>query len=411
MGNEKILLIDGNMDVLKAYQALLDAEGYRADMAESGEAGLCMMREQGHDILITEIYFPPCQLNGFAIIEEARKIKGDCEVIVVTGYSEVHLAREAMQRDAVDFIPKPCSMGDLVSAVKRASEKRGMRRLVREYGENLKTLVDKKEQEIARIEERLIHTDKLSAIGEMAASICHELRQPLCGIRGFTYLAAEYTSKNSKAREYIKKIEEQTIRMEQIIDSIRIFSRKTDARFLPVSINDVILSALSLFTHQFKARGIRLVQELGGDLPNLIGNHGNLRQVVVNLLANARDAFDDIPRHSERQVVIKTGFDPALQRLVVSVADNGIGMDEDLRERIFHAFFTTKEEERGTGLGLSIVKRLVSSHQGEIMVESRKGSGSTFTVHLPIQGPDANGKGLNPPWENQAGHLEVALSE
>ncbi|MGA1796618.1 MAG: sensor histidine kinase [bacterium] len=411
MGNEKILLIDGNMDVLKAYQSLLDAEGYRADMAESGEAGLCMMREQGHDILITEICFPPCQLNGFAIIEEARKIKGDCEVIVVTGYSEVHLAREAMQRDAVDFIPKPCRMDDLISAVKRASEKMRMRRMVREYGENLKTMVDKKEQEIARIEERLIHTDKLSAIGEMAASICHELRQPLCGIRGFTYLAAEYTSKNSKAREYIKKIEEQTIRMEQIIDSIRIFSRKTDARFLPVSINDVVLSALSLFTHQFKARGIRLVQELGDDLPNLIGNHGNLRQVVVNLLANARDAFDDEPGRSERQVVITTVFDPALERVVLSVADNGAGMDDELLERIFHAFFTTKEEERGTGLGLSIVRRLVSIHHGEIAVQSKKGSGSTFIIYLPMGCTDTDGKCLGSSWGDETGHLEVALPE
>jgi signal transduction histidine kinase len=411
MGNEKILLIDGNMALLKAYQMLLAREGYRVDMAESGESGLLMMREQGHEILITEICFPPCQLDGFAIIEEARRIKGDCEVIVVTGYAELHLIREAMHRDASDFISKPCRMDDLVLAVKRASEKLGMRRLVKEYNENLKILVERKEQEIARIEEKLIHTDKLSAIGEMAASICHELRQPLCGIKGFSYLAAEYSPKNSKARQYIRKIEEQAIRMEQIIDSIRVFSRKTDARFLPVSINDVVISALSLFTHQLKARGIQLVQDLGDDLPNLIGNHGNLRQVAVNLIANARDAFDDIPERKNRQVIIRTGFDHSTQRVVLSVTDNGAGMDDELREKIFHAFFTTKEEERGTGLGLSIVRRLVSSHQGDITVESRKGSGSTFTVLLPVGGPDTNRKGVESLWQNGTGHLDVALPE
>lgn len=384
MVKEKILLIDDNESILEAYKNILTNEGYEVETAGSGESGLEIMKEQGQQIVITDIKFSPYQIDGFKIIEEVKRLNSNCEVIVITGYSDLDLAIKAMHFDASDFIPKPCRKQDLLLAIKRASEKLQMRRLVKEYTESLQKIIDKKEQEMARIEEKLIHTAKLSAMGEMAASICHELCQPLCGIMGFTYMASEDIPENTKAKWYIKKIEEQITRMEQILKNIRIFSRKSDGALLPLCINEVVQSAVCLFTHQFKNQGIQLIENLGKDIPPVMGNKTKLQQVVVNLLSNARDALNEVNEKRFKKVIIKTGFDKADQMVEISVADNGIGMEKEIHEKIFQSFFTTKEDERGTGLGLSVSKSIVSDHDGEIAVESQKDCGSTFIICLPV---------------------------
>jgi phosphoglycerate-specific signal transduction histidine kinase len=294
MRREKIILIDDNESILDAYKNILINLGYEVDTARSGEIGLELVKDKGHQIVITDIKFSPYQIDGFKILEEVKKINSECEVIVITGYLDLDLAIKAMHLDASDFIPKPCREQDLLLAIKRASEKLQMRRLVKEYTESLRKTINRKEQEMASIQEKLIHTEKLSAMGELAASICHELCQPLCGIMGFTYMAAEDIPENTKAKWYIKKIEEQITRMEQIVRNLRIFSRKSDGGFIPVCINEVVQSAVCLFDHQFKSQGIKLIEDLGKDIPTVLGNKIKLQQVIVNLLSNARDALYDV---------------------------------------------------------------------------------------------------------------------
>lgn len=389
MLQKRILLIDDNQSLLEAYKNILINEGYQVDTAESGEQGLEILKEYDHKIVITDVRFPSDQMDGFRIIEEAKRVSSDCEVIVITGYSDLDLAIKAMHCDASDFVPKPCRKKDLMMAIKRASEKLEMRRLVREYTDTLKGMVDKKNQELARIEEKLIHTAKLTAMGEMASSICHELRQPLCGIMGFTYLAAEAVPENSKAREYLKKVEEQISRMEQIVNNMRIFSRKSDESLSPLSINEVVHSATSLFSHQFKNYSIDLIEELDDTIPPVTGNKSKLQQVVVNLLSNARDAINEISDGRKKMVNIRTSYDHENRKVGICITDNGIGIDEEINDKIFQSFFTTKKEDLGTGLGLSVSKSIVSDYDGEIKVISKKGQGSSFIVSLPI---DKNSK-------------------
>lgn len=384
MEKEKILLVDDNRSILEAYQNILVNEGYQVDTAESGEVGLEFMQKNEYRIVITDLKFPPYQMDGFQIIQGVKKLNPDCEVIVITGYSDLELAIKSMHFDASDFIPKPCRKEDLLLAINRASEKLQMRRLVREYTETLKKMVDKNEEEMARIEERLIHTAKLSAMGEMAASICHELRQPLCGIMGFTYMASEDIPENTKAKEYIRKVEEQITRMDQIVKNISIFSRKSDEGFFSVNINEVVHSAVCLFSHQFKNHGIQLFKDLAKDIPQITGNKAKLQQVLVNLLSNARDALDEVTDERIKKVTVKTAYHSDEKMVEISIIDNGIGIEEGIREKIFQSFYTTKGEDRGTGLGLSVSKSIVSDHEGEIAVESKKGLGSNFKIILPV---------------------------
>lgn len=390
MLSKRILLIDDNKSLLDGYKNILTNKGYQVDIAQSGEAGLEILKTGDHQIVITDLKFPTGQMDGFKIIEEAKQLNSDCEVIVITEYSELDLAIKAMHLDASDFVSKPCQKRDLMLAIKRASEKLEMRRIVREYTQTLKKMLDKKDQEIADIEEKLIHTARLSAMGEMAASICHELRQPLSGIMGFTYLVSENLSDNIKARGYLKKVEEHITHMEHIVNNIRVFSRKSDGRFVPLGINEVIRSTTSLFSHQFTSHNIALIEELCEPIPQIRGNKVKLQQVIINLLSNARDALNEVQDKREKKVIINTSHSQMDQTVKICVYDNGIGIDKALYDKIFQSFFTTKQEDQGTGLGLSISKSIVSDHNGEINFKSQKGRGSIFTVTLPVEKGNAS---------------------
>jgi len=123
---------------------------------------------------------------------------------------------------------------------------------------------------------------------------------------------------------------------------------------------------------------------LAKDIPQITGNKAKLQQVLVNLLSNARDALDEVTDERIKKVTVKTAYHPEEQMVEISITDNGIGIEEGIREKIFQSFYTTKGENQGTGLGLSVSKSIVSDHEGEIIVDSQKGMGSRFKITLPV---------------------------
>ncbi len=381
---KNILLVDNNPSVLEVYQNILKKEGYDVDIAENGELALEMLNTFDYQIIITDIRFPQEHIDGFKIIEKAKYIHPNCELIVMANYSDLDLIMKVMNLDVSNFIPKPCSKADIILAIKRASEKLEMRHLVKEYTKSLKHIVDKKNQEIASIEEKLLHVTRLSLIGQMSASVCHELRQPLCSIMGFIYLLAQNIPEDAIARKYLKNIEEQAIYMEQILNNMGSFSRKSEGAYTSLSINEVVRSVLSFFYYELKNNNIELIEDMDESIPIVEGNKVKLQQVIINLLANARDALHDIHNRKTKRIYIKTYYDNADQRAKISVSDNGIGIDKALFHKIFQPFFTTKEEGKGTGLGLSISKNILSDFAGEIKFKSQRGRGSTFTISIPV---------------------------
>ncbi|MCY3870747.1 MAG: ATP-binding protein [Gemmatimonadetes bacterium] len=171
------------------------------------------------------------------------------------------------------------------------------------------------------------------------------------------------------------------------VDQLRVYSRdESEEPRQAMDVNEVIASSLKLMGSQLENHGVDLVLDLSDGLPVVWGHPHPLEQVVLNLLSNARDAVD------ERAEVEGVGYDKRIwirtrvegDVVVLDVEDNGVGMDEAIRQRLFEPFFTTKDANRGTGLGLSIIYAIVRSHDGEITVESEQGIGTTFKVVLPV---------------------------
>jgi signal transduction histidine kinase len=229
---------------------------------------------------------------------------------------------------------------------------------------------------------QLIHADRLSAIGEMYASLAHEINNPLgiilSRVRLLLGTAKERTFSADLVRD-LEMIDRHGSRIAVIIRSLLAFSRKTSFESTDTDLNRVVTDVVSLVEQPFTKHGVRIGRLLEPALPVLRGSPDHLQQVFLNLFNNGRDAMPN-----GGTITVKTYRDGAW--VVAEVQDTGAGIAPDIRGRIFEPFFTTKEVSNGTGLGLSVSYGIVKAHGGNIEVESSPGSGALFRVTLPIRG-------------------------
>ena len=242
-------------------------------------------------------------------------------------------------------------------------------------------------------EQQLIQASKMATLGEMASGVAHELNQPLAVIKTAgsilmkklrqSALAADETLLNVSA-----KIDANVDRAANIIEHMRQFARKYDARLEPTQINRVIENAFEMFDQQFKARGIATDLALDPHLPVIMAEPNRLEQVFVNLFINARDAIEEkgdlqVGPKNDKRVRIVTRVEKAA--VMVEICDTGVGIPPPIAQKIFEPFFTTKEVGKGTGLGLSISYGIVSELGGDIFVKPRTGGGACFVMRFPLK--------------------------
>lgn len=229
-------------------------------------------------------------------------------------------------------------------------------------------------------QQQLIHSSKMNAMGQLAAGISHELNQPLTGIRGFAQVALLDLEPDHKINEDLRRIVEQTERMEKIIQNVRSFARKTEFKIDNVDLNKAIEDSLALLKTQLKVHNIRLQVELDPALPRIRGDLGQLQQVFINLITNARDAIDSLKRPEGGQISLKTAAGEDGKTALAWISDDGCGISQEHLESIFNPFFTTKSPNGGLGLGLSIVYRIIDDHNGSISVQSAPSKGTSFRL-------------------------------
>ena len=233
------------------------------------------------------------------------------------------------------------------------------------------------EEDRARLQKQLMHADRLATIGQLAAGVAHELNEPLSSILGFAQLLERGPGTSSDARQDVRKIVTASLHAREIIKKLLLFARQTPTFKGPVDTNNVVLGAVDLFKHQFEKDGIELVCVLCPQMPVLVADAGQLTQVLVNLVVNAVQAMPEGGKLTV-QTHVQDGH------IVCIVEDTGVGMTEEVQDRLFVPFFTTKEVNQGTGLGLPVVHGIVTCHGGTIEVGSTPGKGTTFTIRLPI---------------------------
>ena len=232
----------------------------------------------------------------------------------------------------------------------------------------------------ANLEEQLRLSEKMAAIGLLAAGVAHEVNTPLTGISSFTQLLLERSEPGDPRTELLEKIERQTFRAAKIVNSLLNLARPSGGETGPVDVNVVIGDVLSLLEHQFKMSKIQLRRDLSGAPVVVRGVEYKLQQVFLNLFLNARDAM---PKGG--WVSVSTRVDGC--EALVEVGDTGAGIPSEHLARIYDPFFTTKPDGGGTGLGLAVTYGIVQEHGGRLSCDSDVGQGTRFRLVLPLMQP------------------------
>lgn len=225
---------------------------------------------------------------------------------------------------------------------------------------------------------QLVQSEKLSAVGELSASIAHEVKNPMVGIVGFAQLGQESTSL-PEMQEYFRLIEHDAFRANKILQNLLEFSRPPEMDFELLELNEVVKGALGLCVHQLQMHGVRVETQWASGLPPIRANSNQLRQVMLNLMLNAGQAMESSP---QKLITVTTARADA-GFVEIRVADTGPGLAEEVKSQLFKPFFTTKRRGQGTGLGLSVSRSIVEAHRGQIRAEGAMGQGATFVIRLP----------------------------
>jgi len=337
----------------------------------------------------------------------------DTAVIMVSGVDRPQRALDALRLGAFDYIIKPCELPVLELTVERALEHRALLRDAKKYKRALESRneeLEKGKAQLQLMQSRIVQSEKMAALGQIAAGIAHELNNPVAFVHGNLDIlnqttaslvemlkfyessdlpvdvaakAAElkadirYLSSMDDLEAIIADCREGTDRIREIVQNLRTFSRLDEAAFKKSDVNAGIDSTTRLLSQYFNFGNINLVRDYG-ELPQIDAFGSQLNQVWMNLLVNAAQAIGK----GNGDVQITTRLSG--EEIVVTIADTGCGIAKQYLNRIFDPFYTTKPVGEGTGLGLSICFGIVERHGGTISVESTLGKGTVFTVKLPV---------------------------
>ncbi|MBW1852593.1 MAG: response regulator [Deltaproteobacteria bacterium] len=244
--------------------------------------------------------------------------------------------------------------------------------------------IHKLEREITD-QARILHQDKMMSLGRLAASVVHEINNPLFGILNYLHLMDRILKRGSlsddqreKFQRYLDIVENETSRCSQIISSLLTFSRKSSPSFDQVQIEELLNRCSMLSQHKLELSNINLVQSVEPGTPSVYGDFNQLQQCLFNLIFNAIDAMPN-----GGNINIEGRYDSARQKVIVTVKDSGPGISRDDLHHIFEPFFTTKKEGYGVGVGLSTAYGIIERHNGSISVESKPGEGAAFILEFP----------------------------
>ena len=235
-------------------------------------------------------------------------------------------------------------------------------------------------QQLKDSQEDLIQAEKLTSLGQMAASIAHEINNPLAGVLVYTKLLSKKIHGDTFSKEeglgYLSKMDSEISRTSRIIRNLLDFARQSEPALRTVDVNQVIERALSLVGHQAELQNVEVTKELGPSPLSVTGDPDQLQQVFTNLILNAIQAMPDGGSLTLRTSLVGDG------QLRIDVQDTGYGISKENLRKLFTPFFTTKEKGKGVGLGLAVVHGIIQRHRGRIEVQSEVEKGTTFSIYL-----------------------------
>lgn len=407
---------------------VLDNAGFDISVVRNGETALEKLHHIQPDLILLDVMMPG--IDGF---ETCRRIKSNLEtqdipIIFMTALSDTENKVSGLQIGAIDYITKPIQVSEVLARISVHLNLRNAQLQVQEEVIERK----RKEAELQKIlasmqqmQTQLIQNEKMSALGNLVAGVAHEINNPLSFLNGSIRNAAENVEdlfehiklyqqecleENDKISEHAEDIDleylnkdlpkifdamhKATNRIKSISNSLRIFSRGDTEYKVKADIHEGIDSTILILKYRLKGNekrpDIEVVTDYGY-LPQVECFPGQLNQVFMNILANAIDALDEYKKElsfkeieaNPNRIIIKTCLVDNF--IKISIADNGKGMSEDLKQKIFDHLFTTKDVGKGTGLGLSIARQIIiEKHGGNLEVNSELGKGTEFIITIPV---------------------------
>jgi len=256
------------------------------------------------------------------------------------------------------------------------------------WAQTLEQRVDEKTRDLETAQRALFEREKMASIGKLAATVAHEVNNPLEGILTYARLTLKKLEKTvpdeaprAEMAENLRTIERESRRCGDLMRNLLAFARKSPSQREPNDLNELIRHGLALVRHQMELRGIELKAELQEGLPLLRCDAGQIRQVILAILVNATEAMP-----GGGTLRVSTAVDKRHQNVEVRIRDTGVGIPPEVLPHIFDPFFTTKEDQQNTGLGLAVAHSILEQHGGSISVKSAPGQGSEFLISLPLHG-------------------------
>ena len=366
-----ILVVDDEPINRQVLRSQLEMVGYRVEVAIDGLQGLKLLEKLNPQVILLDVMMP--RLSGYQTCYRIRQKYSASEmpIILLTAKDQPEDTVRGFQHGANDYLTKPFSREELLIRV------RFHLKLSKATSEVYRMMDD-----LRGMQNQLIQSAKLAAVGEMTSGIAHELKTPLAGIS--TILSGVELAKQLHQEidmdAACSRVNLLVKRCSAIIEHMRNYSRRTEEIHSQTQIiNQLLKNTLLLVEPQLKRIGGKLELHLGHDLPFVAGNDIQLEQVFINLCNNACDAME---QSKERILTIQSMAEG--DEVVVRVSDTGTGMRPEVQERVFESFFTTKSADKGTGLGMSISQNIIEQHKGQIRFNSELGRGTTFEIYLPV---------------------------
>ena len=409
----EVLIAEDNPDMRTLLAKLVGRE-FRVRTVRNGREALEAVRESPPDLILSDVMMP--ELSG---LELCRAIKGDADlrsipVVLVTSKAERDMKIEGLEIGADDYVTKPFHPRELLARVRSLVRVTHLQRELTDRNRDLETALG----ELKQAEVQLVQSERLAAVGELAAGLAHEVNNPV----NFALNAAramEVTVRDlgqfaegmmaldvsdpadlahrmeayqrdmggGQARDLADTLLELSgivgeglKRTSSLVGDLHEFARpgSRGEASTGIDLESGLRSTLTLVGHAISAANARLEIEVEPGLPGVVGDPGGLNQVFLNLLKNAVEALGG--RGGLIRVIMARDGD----QVVVRIIDDGPGIPRDQQSRLFEPFYTTKDADGGTGLGLSICQRIVTAHGGTLGVESEEGRGAEFTVRLPV---------------------------